>query len=102
VFTCPECGGSLWQVDEKEVVRFRCHVGHAYHGEALLAEQEEILEAALWTAIRTFKDRAVLSRQLANQERERGNQEAASRFDDQAEVAERYGASIQKYLLGEG
>jgi hypothetical protein len=92
--------GSLWQVDEKELVRFRCHVGHVYHGEALLAEQEEILEAALWTAIRTFKDRGVLSRQLANQERERGNYTAASGFDDQAEQAERYGSSIQQYLLG--
>src|SRR5205085_10784306 len=48
VFTCPECGGSLWQVDEEKMMRFRCHVGHLYHGETLLAEQGEILEAALW------------------------------------------------------
>src|SRR5437660_1668092 len=33
-FTCPECGGSLWQVDEAKLIRFRCHVGHAYNGEA--------------------------------------------------------------------
>ncbi len=99
VFTCPECGGSLWQADDKGVVRFRCHVGHAYYGEDLLAEQAEILEAALWTAVRTFKDRGTLSRQLANQERTRGNLEAAVRFDEQAEQAERYGASIHKYLL---
>jgi two-component system chemotaxis response regulator CheB len=100
VFTCPECGGSLWQVDEKNVVRFRCHVGHAYNGEALLAEQNEILEAALWTAVRTFKDRTILARQLAHQERQRGNQDAATRFDDQAQQAERYGNSIHQYLLG--
>jgi two-component system chemotaxis response regulator CheB len=100
VFTCPECGGSLWQVDEQELIRFRCHVGHVYHGEALLAEQAEILEAALWTAVRTFKDRSVLARQLANQERERGNHEAAGRFDEQADQAHRYGHSIHQYLLG--
>jgi two-component system chemotaxis response regulator CheB len=47
VFACPECGGCLWQVDEKELVRFRCHVGHAYKGEVLLAEQAQALEAAL-------------------------------------------------------
>jgi len=99
VFTCPECGGSLWQVDQDDVVRFRCHVGHVYHAEALLAEQDEILEAALWTAVRTFKDRGVLSRQLANQERGRGNDATARRFEEQAEVAEQYGASIQRYLL---
>jgi two-component system chemotaxis response regulator CheB len=47
VFTCPECGGSLWQVDEKKLVRFRCHVGHVYEGEALLTKHTEALEAAL-------------------------------------------------------
>ncbi len=99
VFTCPECGGSLWQADDQGVVRFRCHVGHAYYGEDLLAEQAEILEAALWTAVRTFKDRGVLSRQLAHQERTRGNPEAAARFDEQATQAEQYSVSIQKYLL---
>jgi two-component system chemotaxis response regulator CheB len=101
VFTCPECGGSLWQVDQQELVRFRCHVGHVYNGEALLAEQAEILEAALWTAVRTFKDRGVLSRQLATQERQNGNEEAARRFDDQAAQAEKYGASIQQYMLSQ-
>jgi two-component system chemotaxis response regulator CheB len=100
VYTCPECGGSLWQVDEKNVVRFRCHVGHAYYGEALLAEQTETLEAALWTAVRTFKDKTVLARQLAAQERERGNHDAANRFDEQAHQAEQYGNSIRQYVLG--
>ncbi len=101
VYTCPECGGSLWQVDQESLVRFRCHVGHVYNGEALLTEQQEILEAALWTAVRTFKDRANLSRQLANRERQNGRTEAADRFDDQAQEAERYCESIQKYLLDE-
>jgi two-component system chemotaxis response regulator CheB len=99
VFTCPECGGSLWQVDQQELVRFRCHVGHVYDGEALLAEQADTLEAALWTALRTFKDRGVLSRQLADRERERGHKEAAGRFDEQAHQAERYGESIRQLLL---
>ena len=35
---CPECGGALWQLDDPGLVRFRCHVGHAYNGEVLLAE----------------------------------------------------------------
>jgi two-component system chemotaxis response regulator CheB len=50
IYTCPECGGALWQVDQKGLTQFRCHVGHAYNGEAFLAEQSERLEAALWTA----------------------------------------------------
>src|SRR5262249_4307755 len=54
IFTCPECGGCMWQLDEKELLRFRCHVGHAYAADTLLAEQSAALEAALWTAVRTF------------------------------------------------
>src|SRR5581483_5294643 len=92
VFSCPECGGALWQVDEAELVRFRCHVGHAYNGETLLAEQTEALEAALWTAVRTFKEKGVLARQLAERERAAGDVADAARFEEQAEQAERYGS----------
>jgi two-component system chemotaxis response regulator CheB len=99
VFTCPECGGCLWQVNENPLVRFRCHVGHAFHAETLLAEQSQALEAALWTAVRTFKERDLLARQLASRERQRGDGEAAARFEEQAEQAARYGDLIQRYIL---
>jgi two-component system chemotaxis response regulator CheB len=99
VFICPECGGGLWQVDEKDLVRFRCHVGHSYYGETLLGEQGEALEAALWTATRLFREKSVLARQLAGLERQRGNIPAAQRFEEQAQLSERNGELIQKYLI---
>lgn len=99
MFTCPECGGNLWQVDEPELVRFRCHVGHSYYGEGLLSEQAEALEAALWTAVRTFREKCVLSRQLAATQRMRGNVFAAERFEEQAQVDDRYGELIRQYLV---
>src|SRR5205085_3034076 len=86
-FSCPECGGPLWQVDEPGVLRFRCHVGHAYYGDALLEEQSAALEAALWTAVRTFREKAVLARQLAAGEQQRGNAAVAQRFHEQATLA---------------
>jgi two-component system chemotaxis response regulator CheB len=99
VYICPECGGLLWQVDQDEMVRFRCHVGHAYYAEQLLEGQAETLEAALWMAVRIFRERAVLARQLANKERDLGHADAAARHDEQAELAERHGKSIQENLL---
>jgi two-component system chemotaxis response regulator CheB len=99
VLTCPECGGSLWQVDEEKLTRFRCHTGHAYYGEALLAEQSEVLEAALWTAVRTFKEQTILARQLAATERERGNAVAAGHFEESARLAEHYSELIIRNLL---
>lgn len=98
-FTCPECGGSLWQVDETRLVRFRCHVGHAYNGEVLLDEQTEVLEAALWTAVRTFREKSVLGRQLAARERAAGNAAAAARFEEQAAQAAQYSSLIVKHVL---
>lgn len=98
-YTCPECGGPLWQVDDDKLVRFRCHVGHAYNGDDLLEKQSRQLEAALWTAVRTFRERSVLSRQLASRERRRGAEDAAGRFEESAQVAEGYSDVIQRYLL---
>jgi two-component system, chemotaxis family, protein-glutamate methylesterase/glutaminase len=35
VMSCPDCNGVLWEIDEDDVVRYRCHVGHAYTAELL-------------------------------------------------------------------
>jgi two-component system chemotaxis response regulator CheB len=29
-FTCPDCGGTLWELNEGSLVRYRCHVGHSF------------------------------------------------------------------------
>ena len=42
--------GALWELQEGELVRFRCRVGHAWTANGLLAEQSEGIETALWTA----------------------------------------------------
>lgn len=102
VFTCPECGGSMWQVDEEKLTRFRCHTGHVYYGEGLLEEQSEILESALWTAVRAFREKAILAEQLAVAERGRGRKEVAARFEEESKVARRHAAVIQRLLMGPG
>lgn len=101
-FTCPGCGGALWQIDEPQLLQFRCHVGHAYDARVLLAEQTDALEAALWTAVRTFREKAVLTQQLATRERVRGNPAAAARFEEQAAQTNRYAALIVEHVLRAG
>src|SRR5262249_31464930 len=56
-FRCPECGGALWETDQDPNRRFRCHVGHGYTAEGLMAKQDEQVEAALWTAVRELEER---------------------------------------------
>jgi two-component system chemotaxis response regulator CheB len=70
-FACPECHGVLMQVPEGERVRFRCHTGHAYSAESLLAEIGKGTEDALWNAIRALEESAVLIDRMAQQLQER-------------------------------
>lgn len=56
-FNCPGCGGVLWQVEDTDALRFRCHTGHAYTAPVLLAEQSSKIEETLWVALRMFEER---------------------------------------------
>jgi two-component system, chemotaxis family, protein-glutamate methylesterase/glutaminase len=56
--TCPECHGPLWEVQEGEVARYRCRVGHQFTEDALVVEQGGAVEAALWSALEALEERA--------------------------------------------
>ena len=62
---CPECHGVLLQMTEGGRIRFRCHTGHAFSAESLLAEITEGIESALWNAIRAMQEGAILLKQIA-------------------------------------
>jgi two-component system chemotaxis response regulator CheB len=96
--TCPECHGSLWEVKDEELVRFRCRVGHAYSDEALLVHQSEQLEAALWTALRALEEHSALARRMAARANSRGHAHSASSFTEQAMDAEHH-ASVIRHVL---
>ena len=98
-FGCPDCGGTLWELHEGDLVRFRCRVGHAWTSEALLASQSETLDAALWTALRALEENSALSQQLADRARRRGHPRLADRFADTAELASRRAQVIRSVLL---
>ena len=57
-FSCPECQGPLWDVEEGELLRYRCPVGHAYSEDSLIIEQGSAVEAALWSALEGLEERA--------------------------------------------
>ena len=64
--TCPDCGGSLWQLNEGQVLRFRCHTGHAFTAEALADSSQRQLEESLWVALRMLEERKTLLTNMAN------------------------------------
>jgi two-component system chemotaxis response regulator CheB len=97
-FGCPDCGGTLWELREGDLVRFRCRVGHAWTSDGLLARQTETLDAALWTALRALEESASLSAQLAERARARGNARLAEKLSDNAKLALRRSRTIRDVL----
>ncbi|MGI4759290.1 MAG: chemotaxis protein CheB [Janthinobacterium lividum] len=63
--TCPDCGGSLWKVSTGNVLRFRCHTGHAFTAEALAESSQQALEETLWVALRMLEERKNLLSSMA-------------------------------------
>jgi two-component system chemotaxis response regulator CheB len=98
-FTCPGCGGAIWESKAGDMIRFRCHTGHAYSPDSLLAEQDNSLEEALWSAFRALQERAALAQRLAERAGERGHTLSQNMFQEQAREAEQRGSVIREVLI---
>jgi two-component system, chemotaxis family, protein-glutamate methylesterase/glutaminase len=98
-FSCPDCNGVLWQIQDGGLERYRCRVGHAWSPESLLIQQSEALEAALWIALRSLEERAALARRLAEPARRRGHSITATRFEEQAAEAGHAARLVRDLLL---
>jgi two-component system, chemotaxis family, protein-glutamate methylesterase/glutaminase len=98
-FSCPDCNGVLWEIQDGGMVRFRCRVGHAWSPESLLTQQSEGLEAALWVALRSLEERAALAARLAEPARRRGHTITATRFQEQAQETQQAARLVRRLLL---
>ena len=101
-FTCPECGGALRDASREGVVRYVCHVGHAYNADSLLTEHTAMLERALWTALRTLEEAATLRREMAQRAYVRGLHGLEEAYLGQATEFERRATLIRAVLEREG
>ncbi|HJQ70507.1 MAG TPA: chemotaxis protein CheB [Blastocatellia bacterium] len=98
-FSCPECNGVLWEIDDENLLRFRCRVGHAYSAETLLAEQSDAVEAAMWAALRALEENVALMSRLADRMRRRGHEKTAERFEAQARDADNRAEVLRQTLI---
>jgi two-component system chemotaxis response regulator CheB len=79
-FSCPDCGGVMWDINNNGLSRYRCHVGHSFTEEGLLASMEVSTESALWTALRIIEERKNLLSKIAEREKKYGRNSAARMY----------------------
>jgi two-component system chemotaxis response regulator CheB len=98
VFSCPDCGGTLWEIGERSALHFRCRVGHGYSPEALVDGQADTIEYALWSALRALDENLALTRRLHARAEARGQDLAAARFAQRANEAEQSARLLREVL----
>lgn len=98
-FTCPDCHGALVRLEEGNLIRFRCHTGHAYTASSLLSEVTESVERMLIQSMRGMEEMTMLLRTISTNFKKLNNTEAADLFQKKAEDAKSSGLSICEAVL---
>jgi two-component system chemotaxis response regulator CheB len=72
LLACPDCHGVMWEIQEGTLLRYRCHVGHAYTAELMSLALDENLYRALGSGLRALDERVALAEKLYEQAEESG------------------------------
>ena len=99
-YACPECHGVLLRLKGEGPVRFRCHTGHAYTVESLMAEVDEKIDEALWNAIRALEEAVLLWERVAPMVTQSGAtpSEAETHTTQLEEDSRRYSDAIRRIV----
>jgi two-component system chemotaxis response regulator CheB len=96
--TCPDCNGVLWEIDEGELVRYRCHQGHAYTAEVMEVALDDSLRHALGSALRGLEERIALIKKLHRQATGHSTTLVAQNWSDKADELEREAEVIRESI----
>ncbi|HVJ29997.1 MAG TPA: hypothetical protein VNA66_06760 [Gammaproteobacteria bacterium] len=100
--SCPECHGSLVEIREGPIVRYRCHTGHAFSTGALLADTDMEIEKSFWSAVRAVEERSFLLRTLEQRAREAGQGALADRLAADAARDEAHAQGVRRLAVERG
>ncbi len=98
-FTCPECGGVLWEEINGDSATFRCRVGHGFSVDYLESGLSTTVEAALWNAVRVLEEKEQIEKKLAARMNFLGNTKSAEHFRQQAGKASRDAGLIRELIV---
>jgi two-component system chemotaxis response regulator CheB len=98
-FTCPECHGMLLQIQDGQIIRFRCHTGHAYSVDSLLEEVVESVEGSLWNTVRAMDEHLLLLGHIQQHVRDQDDPMTAERIEARMQVIRERTALVRQALL---
>ena len=86
-YTCPECHGVLTRLQNDNIIRYRCHTGHGYTVDTLMAALTEKIEDALYNAIRGMDESIILLNHLGDHYAEANQPKLAALYFKKAKEA---------------
>ena len=101
VFSCPDCGGRLWEIDHNGVSNYRCHAGHAYTEDSLLGTMEATTESALWIALRILEERRNLMKKMGDKEKQNGRHKMSQAYSKRSRELQVQIDHLRSLLIGE-
>lgn len=99
VFSCPDCGGVLFELKNDKITRYRCHTGHSYSVNDLLLKQNKNLESSLWVALRSLEERKKLLSQISEKNIQRGYNHLAYDFREKIDELKMHIDNLKSVLF---
>jgi two-component system chemotaxis response regulator CheB len=96
--TCPDCGGALWEGHDGATDGYRCHVGHRYTADSLVAAQDGRVERAFWVSLRVLEEAIALQHRLQTSANARKLPILAQASAKKAKTLEAQAATIRRVL----
>lgn len=98
-FTCPECHGVLTRLQNGGIIRYRCHTGHAYSIDTLMASITEKVEDSLYNAIRAMDESIMLLNHMGDHYAEANQPQLASLYFKKAKEAQERSKLVRQAAL---
>jgi len=101
-FTCPECQGPLWEIEDGKLLRYRCHVGHALTAESMLSAKEAEAENTIERLLRIHQQRAAMAHRISARNAAEGRADMAEQMKEKAHDYELDAEAIRQILFDRG
>lgn len=98
-YACPECHGVLSTIKDGDIIRYRCHTGHAYSADSLLTSITENIGDTLWNAIRGVEESIILLNNLGDHYAERNQLKLAAMYFKKAGEAEGRAKMVRQAVM---